>query len=204
MTMPVSPLGPLPPMRPVRSRPAPRDREVGRGAAIGAVVATVVTVALGVAWPGGADVLLRVLVAGLVIGFAVLHATRASFRLARPVSTSPFDRSAVPDDVAPVPRDLQVLTRELEWSYESRTEPMISMSIRSRVRREAAARLAEHHGLSLADPAHHGRVQALVSRPMWALIGPPPRPTHPRQPVVLGVLVPARELDRVLDELEQL
>ncbi len=198
MTMPVYSLGPMPPMppmRPVPSRPSARDREGGRGAAIGAVAATVVTVGLGVAWPGGADVLLRVLVAGLVIGFAVVHASRASFRLARPLTTSPFDRPAVPDAVPAVPRDLQ----ELEW-----TRDMISLSIRDRVRREAAARLAEHHGLRLADPAQHGRVQALVSRPMWALIGPPPRPTNPRQPVVLDALVPASELDRVLDELEQL
>lgn len=198
------PMPPMRPMRPVPSRPAPRDREIGRGAAIGAVVATVVTVALGVAWPGGADVLLRVLVAGLVIGFAIVHATRASFRLARPLSTSPFDRRAVPDDVPAVPRDLQALTRELEWSYESRDEPMIGLAIRSRVRREATARLAEHHGLHLADPAQHGRVQSLVSRPMWALIAPPPRPPDPRRPVVLDVAVPARELDLVLDELEQL
>ena len=198
------PMPSMRPMRPVPSRPAPHDRGVGRGAAIGAVVATVATVVLGVVWPGGADVLLRVLVAGLVIGFAVVHATRASFRLARPQSTSPFDRRAVPDDVPAVPRDLQALTRELEWSHESRVEPMVSLAIRSRVRREAAARLAEHHGLRLTDPAQHGRVQALVSRPMWALIAPPPRPTNPRLPVVLEVAVPAGELDRILDELEQL
>jgi hypothetical protein len=109
MTMPVSSIGPMPPMRPMRpvpSRPAPLDREsgreVGRGAAIGAIVATVITVGIGMAWPGDADVLLRVLVAGLVIGFAIVHATRASFRLARPLSTSPFDRPAAPDDVPAV------------------------------------------------------------------------------------------------------
>jgi hypothetical protein len=175
------------------------------GPAIGAMAATLVTVAAAFAWPGGADVLIRLLVAGLVVGSAIVHARRTSRRLAATVSASPFDRPVADPGIVAAPRDLAGLTSELTWMLDpSRPEPVIDWSIRSRVRHEAATRLAEHHGLRLADPADHGRIAALVSRPLWALIGPPVRSGDGRRPPLVDVAVPAHELAPILDELENL
>lgn len=175
-----------------------------------AVIVSLAFAAAGIAWPEGADVLLRILLVALVAGVVCVLAYQATQSLVRPYLLSPFDRAQQQRPPRDAPQGLRRLTEELHAANDTRAAQRANIphSVRRVVSQEAAWRLAEHHGLRLDDPEHHELIRRQVSPPTWQLICPIDRrmPSEPRhragsrrdQPV------PLQHLAHILDDLERL
>lgn len=171
-----------------------------------AMAASIAAVGAGFIWPGAADALIRGLLVVLAVGVLAVLAGRAAQRVAAGLWRSPFDRDPSPPPPAEAPQQLRSITAELTAAADGRwaRQTTIPHSARVTVRRDAGRRLAQNHGLSLRDPAHHPHIRRLVSAPTWTLI----RPIDPKQPARLTYsgteAVPLSELNRILDDLERL
>lgn len=172
------------------------------------VIASVAFLAAGITWPQAAEVWFRLLLVALAVGFVAARA----YETLQPVSTrpdvsSPFHGHAITRSPTAAPEALRELTRELDAADDERLarRSEIPRSVRWTVIDEASLRLAEHHGLSLDDPAHHPGIRSLVSTPTWSLIHPSDPELRPdaRAPVA-SRRVPLSQLGRILDDLERL
>lgn len=175
-----------------------------------AVAISVGFVVVGVAWPSGADILLRVLLATLVAGFVGALAYRTIRSVAQPRLRSPFERDQQQSAPAIAPQGLRRLAAELRAANDERSARRVNVpySAQRAVAREAAWRLAEHHGLQLDDPTHHDLIRQLVGADTWKLISPLGTTTgadpvqrgrtRQREPVRMD------QLGRILDDLERL
>lgn len=198
-----------------RSRAAPPSRRAARTSerkpapspiAVAMAVSSLGFLVAGIIWPQAADALLRMLLATLAVGFVTALAHRAI----RPMSAthdvpSPFGRVAAPRAPAVAPQALRKFTTELSAAEAARSarRNTIPLLARLTVRGEATRRLAQHHGLSLDESAHHPRIRSLVSEPTWQLIRPgDARTRSARDRTARGQSVPLNELGRILDDLE--
>lgn len=162
----------------------------------------------GIAWPQGAEALLRMFVASLALGFVAVRTYRAGL----PVRTvedsySPFDGSAAPRPPAAAPEAIRELTEGLAAAddEECAERTPIPWPVRRRLVQEASRRLSERHGLRLDEPDHHPRIRSLVSEATWLLLRPPEPESGPgSRSAVRERPVPLSRLDLVLDDLERL
>lgn len=172
------------------------------------IIASLAFLAAGIVWPQAAEVWLRLLLVTLAVGFVAGRAHEALLTVGtRPDFSSPFHGHATTRSPPAAPAALRDLTRELRAADDERRagRAEIPRSVRWTIIDEASRRLAEHHGLSLDEPAHEASIRELVSGSTWSLIhpsGPAPRP-GPRPPGA-GQRVPLSQLDRILDDLERL
>lgn len=161
----------------------------------------------GIASPHLADRFLQMLLATLAIGFvgARMYRLRLPVQMAHE-TYSPFERrrdEEPPSSPAVIGRLASQLGAAADPHRAARVPiPGAAAEI---VFAEASRRLAEHHGLSLRRRSDHGRIRGLLSEPTWALISRStvtfdvaPEPTAYVGPV------PLSELDRILEDLENL
>lgn len=172
------------------------------------VIASLVFLATGIVWPQAAEVWLRLLLVTLAVGFVAGRAHEALLPVStRPDFSSPFHGNATSPVAPAAPDALRDLTRELEAADDERLalRSEIPRSVRWTVIDEASRRLAEHHGLSLDEPAHRAGIRSLVSVPTWSLIHPSDPELRPgTRPFAGSRRVPLSELGRILDDLERL
>ena len=178
-----------------------------RPADFAAVLVSAIFVALGLASPQAADLLLRLFFVTVALGYVALHA----FRTLLPVTSSeriysPFDGRLSQSAPAAVPLPLRDIELELEaaesaWGERRRTIPDATVE---RIRKEVAKRLIQRHALNLHDSTHHPRIRALVSEPTWSLLLSLPYRRASSRSAFAPPPVPLAELNRVLDDLEKL
>lgn len=172
-------------------------------------VATVASLALlsgGLIWPGAAEVLFRVLVVGLALGFLARRGLEGGLPTARVEDAySPFDGSGADRTPPAAPEVLLEAGRPLsalDDPSRARTAS-IPWPVARRLIHEATRRLEEGHGLRPDRPTDARRIRAQLSEPTRTLLGldePPGRaPLYPEDRIV-----PLSRLDQVLDDLEGL
>jgi hypothetical protein len=193
--------------------PAPPPRRVNpavlklveRPVDMGLVGGSAAFVIAGLSWPQAADILLRLLVVSLALGWIANRAYRSLQHMqSRERYYSPFDDTLAEGAPPAAPRALRKLLSELRAADRPRARrATIPASALRTIRMEAAGRLNEHHGVSLSDPQHHERIRPMVSDAMWHIVRPDGvrlRPDGAAGPTS----VPLTELDRILNELERL
>jgi hypothetical protein len=167
--------------------------------ALAVVVVSAAFIVAGVVWPAGADTLLRLLIATLVIGIAVFLAYR--FIGTIPTSrqrNSPFDDGPERQTPSVAPEPLLLLGLDLKTAdTKGERLAIIPASAERILRVEAARRLTDHRGLNIKDPQHRARIRSLVTDATWRVIRVPD-PGLGVDPVPLG------ELSRILEEVENL
>lgn len=203
-------LRPSPPEQ-ADSPPATRSADGGAPgySPVPAVAVTVVVVLVFLIaaplWPHAADGLLRLLLATLAIGFVAARASRTIPPFIRD-PYSPFDRESGVHSPPAAPAELRKLVRTLEAAAPGRFGKAgeIPGAVRLILRGEVSRLLAERHGLSLDEPAHHDRIRSLLSESTWLLVRPREALTRPGLPAPSGIgSLPLGHLGHILDDLER-
>jgi hypothetical protein len=159
---------------------------------------------VGIAWPHGAWMLLRILVATVALGYVVFRLYAAGLPERTTHDTySPFD-ALVGERPRPVaPPAIGALAAQLGAADDGSAETTpIPWPIARTLIRDAAGRLADRHALSLGERAHVPAIRALVSEATWLLIDPVG--SGPSSPHLEYRAVPLSRLDTILDDLESL
>jgi hypothetical protein len=193
-----------------RERPGAREPLIGPFG-VATVTASLAFLCAGLAWPQAAGALLRIFVVLLSIGFVLARAYEALLPSSAPDAYSPFDGDAVGHTPATEPQALRSLGHDLSAADSPRRSERtpVPWSVRHTVIEEASRRLAEHHGLSLAERADHDTIRSLVSEPTWLLLSsgadahPESRGSRARGSAG-GPVVPLSRLGTILDEVERL
>jgi hypothetical protein len=122
-----------------------------------------------------------------------------------PERRSPFTGIIATRQPTVVPQAVRRLAAEIGGAGDPRVAERraIAVPLRSRLAAEAARRLAEHHGLDIADPLHHERIRSLVSEPTQLLIlgDRDESGAHTQE---AGADIPLARLNEILDDLERL
>lgn len=166
-----------------------------------AVLVSVVSVGIALAWPAAAESVLRLVLVVLSAGAVAWLLTRVGWPPPSQLTASPLRTGADDDTDRYVPRGLRTLADDLSADVRAAAGDAIPYSVRSTVRDEIRRRLADNHGLDPRVPADVARIQALVSPPTWVLVQPPPTTGARRG---LDPPVPLRCLGTILDDLERL
>lgn len=175
-----------------------------------ALVAMLVSVAFlvaGVIWPGLAGSLLRVLMAGLALGFLASRALGLGLPSATVYDTySPFEGSLAdrsPPSAPDVVRQrAQLLSRADDPEAEA-GEP-VPWPVARELLRELGRRLENGHGLRLEHPTQATRIREMVSAPTRALLGLSETSGSGASRHPEDRFIPMADLDDVLDDLEKL
>jgi hypothetical protein len=180
--------------------------------ALAALFTSVGFLVAGVVVPGAAAALLRGLVVVLALGYVVAraHGAVAATGLAHD-RYSPFaDEPAGPKARSRSPM-IEQLTAELASADRPRKarRTEIPRRVRWRLMDEAERRLADHHGLRLADPRDHARIRTLVGGATWSLLeaGLTPPGGGRADPGTTGLrsrAIPVSRVPSILDDLERL
>lgn len=166
----------------------------------------------GIAFPGWAEILLRLYLLGLAGAFLAIRTYRAGLPSRTTLDAySPFtdERAArPPPEAPPAIRQRASLLRAADDPGQA-SRARIPVSVKWAVLDEASHRLAERHGLDLGDPGDHPRVRSLVSEATWRLVRPPeaegtPGPVPGPDLDPDGPPVTLDQLPSILDDLERL
>ncbi|BCJ36435.1 hypothetical protein Athai_39380 [Actinocatenispora thailandica] len=179
--------------------PATENLLLRRGVTF-AVLASIAAVLLALAWPAGAETVLRLLLALLAAGAAAWQLRRVRWPARSDPSTSPFRATGGDRFDRKLPVGLRDLTDDLAATLRSAPAGAIPFSTRGTLRDELRRRLADSHGLDARVPEHVPRIQRLISPPAWALIQPPP----PGQHRALDQPVHLQYLSMIIDDVERL
>jgi len=168
---------------------------------------SVVFLVAGVIWPGIAGSLLRVLLAGLALGFLAFRALGSGLPSATVYDTySPFEGSLADRSPPSTPDVIRRYARTLSLADDPEAEAgaPVPWPVARELLRELGRRLENGHGLRLEHPTQATRIREMVSAPTRALLGlsgtsGSGAPPHPEDR-----FIPMADLDDILDDLERL
>jgi hypothetical protein len=167
---------------------------------------SVALLVVGILWPGYAESLLRLLLAGLALGYVASRALDAGLPSATVHDRySPFLGRA-PDTGPSLPDVVRERRRMLRAADdpESQARALVPWPMARRLLHEITRRLAGAHGLCPDHPDDTRRIWEMVSEPTRTLLGLTGPGRSPDGSHEEDRSVPLGGLDDILDDLERL